>query len=155
MTNVILIGRDGTEQRTDLCGIPETRRPPTTNGSWMSRRPVSASPVFGACPAQCGPPSQQRARYLGWLCLAGEQYRDANRWFSRSLEWAIEAEDDDLAATVWSFKGHLAWTMGQVGPTVGPTRVARRYRGIYVGQTAYDAPQQARGHAATGDFYQV
>ena len=97
----------------------------------------------------------QWAQYIGWLCLAGEQYRDANQWFSRSLEWAIEAEDDDLAATVWSFKGHLAWTMGQVGPTVGLTQVARRYRGIYVGQTAYDALQEARGHAATGDFYQV
>ena len=97
----------------------------------------------------------QWAEYIGWLCIAGEQYDDANQWFSRSLEWAIEAEDDDLAATVWSFKGHLAWVMGQVGATVGLTRVARRYRGIYVGQTAYGALQEARGHAAADDVYQV
>jgi transcriptional regulator with XRE-family HTH domain len=97
----------------------------------------------------------QWAQYIGWLNIAGERYDDASRWFSRSVEWAIEAEDDDLAATAWSFKGHLAWIMGEVGPTIGLTRVARRYRGIYAGQTAYDALQEARGHAVAGDAYRV
>lgn len=97
----------------------------------------------------------QWAEYLGWLYTAHERYDDAGRWFSRSLEWAIEAQDDDLAATVWSFKGHVAWLQGQIGPTIGLSQVARRYRGIYPGQLAYDALQEARGHAALQDAYRV
>jgi transcriptional regulator with XRE-family HTH domain len=97
----------------------------------------------------------QWAQYIGWLHTALERYDQANQWFSRSLEWSIEAQDDDLAATVWSFKGHVAWLRGEVGSTIGLTQVARRYRNIYSGQTAYDALQEARGHAATGDAYTV
>ncbi|PKW13666.1 helix-turn-helix domain-containing protein [Saccharopolyspora spinosa] len=97
----------------------------------------------------------QWAQYNGWLNTALRSYQEACRWFSRSLEWAVEAEDDDLAATVWSFKGHVAWLRGEVGATIGLTRVARRYRDIYPGQIAYDALQEARGHAAIGDTYEV
>lgn len=97
----------------------------------------------------------QWAEFLGWLYTAHERYDEAGRWFSRSLEWAIEAEDDDLAATVWSFKGHVAWLMGQPAPTIGLSQVARRYKRIYTGQLAYDTLQEARGHAALGDAYQV
>lgn len=95
----------------------------------------------------------QWAEFAGWLHTAVERYDEAGRWFSRSLEWSIEAEDDDLSATVWSFKGHLAWLLGQPGPTIGLSQVARRYRGIYSGQVAYDVLQEARGHAALGDAY--
>ena len=63
--------------------------------------------------------ASQWAQYIGWLCTSGESYDEAGSWFSRSLEWAIEAEDDDLIATVWSFKGHLAWLTGKVIPTIG------------------------------------
>jgi transcriptional regulator with XRE-family HTH domain len=97
----------------------------------------------------------QWAEYAGWLHTALERYDDANMWFGRSLEWAIEAEDDDLAATVWSFKGHVAWLLGQTGPTIGLSQVAQRYRDIYPGQLAYDALQEARGHATEGNAYAV
>lgn len=97
----------------------------------------------------------QWAEFAGWLHTAVERYDEAGRWFSRSLEWSIEAEDDDLAATVWSFKGHVAWLLGHPGPTIGLSQVARRYRGIYTGQLAYDTLQEARGHAALGDTCQV
>lgn len=97
----------------------------------------------------------QWAQHHGWLHAALERYDDADRWFSRSLEWAVEAEDDDLAATVWSFRGHVAWLRDEIGPTIGLTQVARRYRHVYSGQRAYDALQEARGHAAAGDAYRV
>lgn len=97
----------------------------------------------------------QWAQHHGWLYTALERYDEADQWFSRSLEWALEAGDDDLAATVWSFKGHVAWLKGQVGPTIGLTHTARRYTGIHAGQTAYDALQEARGHALLGDVSEV
>lgn len=36
----------------------------------------------------------------------------------------------DAMATVWSFKGHVAWLMGQPPPTIGLSQVARRYNAI-------------------------
>lgn len=97
----------------------------------------------------------QWAQHYAWLHTALGRFDEADRWFSRALEWALEAEDDDLAATVWSFKGHVAWLRGDVGPTIGLTQVAQRYQGIHAGQSAYDALQEARGHAITGDTHRV
>jgi len=97
----------------------------------------------------------QWAQYVGWLHTAVEDFGEAERWFGRSLEWSIEAEDDDLAATVLSYKGHVAWLGGHVAPTIGLSQAARRYRNVYAGQLAYDALQEARGHAILGDAYAV
>jgi transcriptional regulator with XRE-family HTH domain len=97
----------------------------------------------------------QWAQHHGWLHTALERYDEADVWFGRALLWAIESEDDDLAATVWSFKGHVAWLRGNLGATLGFTEVARRYRDVYAGQAAYDALQAARAYAATGDAYAV
>jgi len=94
----------------------------------------------------------QWAEYFGWLHIAGKRCGEANQWFSRSLEWAIEAEDDDLAATAWSFKGELAWRMGKIGPTIGLTRFARRYRKSMPGRVP---TALCRRHAAVGDAYPV
>jgi hypothetical protein len=73
--------------------------------------------------------------------------------FGLSLESAAEAGDDDLTATVLSYKGHVAWLRGQPGPTIGLSQAARRCRHIYSGQLAYDVLQEARGHAILGDAY--
>lgn len=144
--------------------LASTRRLEDMIGSAPVIRPVGGHLAFveqlaaearGSIRRQVVDQAGQWAEYIGWLHTALERYDDANRWFSRSLEWAIEAEDDDLAATVWSFKGHVAWLRGEVGTTIGVTQVARRYRHIYSGQSAYDALQEARGHAATGDTYAV
>jgi hypothetical protein len=56
---------------------------------------------------------------------------------------------------VLSFKGHVAWLTGRVGPTIGLSQAARRYPGIYAGQVAYDALQEARGQAVLGETYEV
>ncbi|MEY7972121.1 helix-turn-helix transcriptional regulator [Saccharomonospora xinjiangensis] len=97
----------------------------------------------------------QWAQHHGWLHTALKRYDEADAWFGRALEWAIESGDEDLTATVWSFKGHVAWLRGNLGPAIGFTEVARRYRNVYAGQSAYDALQAARAYAATGDAYAV
>ena len=67
----------------------------------------------------------------------------------------MEAGNDDLAATVISFRGHVAWLRGHVNSVIGLSQVAQRYDNIYCGQRAYDALQEARGHAILGDAYMV
>jgi transcriptional regulator with XRE-family HTH domain len=97
----------------------------------------------------------QWAQFAGWLHTAIEDYTSSDLWFGCSLQWATEAANDDLLATVLSFRGHVAWLKGEVGPVIGISQAARRYKGIYAGQSAYDALQEARGHAILGDSYAV
>ncbi len=97
----------------------------------------------------------QWAQFTGWLHAAVERYADSDRWFSRSLEWAIEADNDDLVATVLSYKGHVMWLRGKPEPTIGLSQAARRHGHIYPGQLAYDMLQEARGHAILGNAYAV
>jgi transcriptional regulator with XRE-family HTH domain len=93
----------------------------------------------------------QWAQYAGWLHVAVERPARAARWLDRALDWATEAGDSDLTATVLSFKGHQAWLVGQVVRTVELTEAARTIPAVYPGQRAYDAYQQARGLAVVGD----
>lgn len=114
-----------------------------------------AAEAFGPIRRRVVDLAGQWAQHYAWLHTALERYDQAEAWFSRALEWAIEAGNDDLAATVWSFKGHVAWLRGDLGASIGYTHVARRYQGIYSGQPAYDALQAARAYAAVGDAYEV
>jgi transcriptional regulator with XRE-family HTH domain len=41
----------------------------------------------------------QWAQFTGWLHAATDQISIANRWFDRTLEWALESNDLDLQAT--------------------------------------------------------
>lgn len=93
----------------------------------------------------------QWAQFAGWLNTATDRFPNADRWFNRALEWATEASDHDMIATALSFKGHLAWLTGQVGPTIGLSQAVQHQPGVYAGQLAYDALQEARGHAVLGD----
>lgn len=93
----------------------------------------------------------QWAQFAGWLHLAAGDDERAAALLDRAMEWAIEAGDDELVATVLSFKGHAAWLAHQVGPLIGLTEAALRDPTVYVGQRAYDWYQLARGHAAAGD----
>ncbi|WP_128423405.1 MULTISPECIES: hypothetical protein [Frankia] len=49
-----------------------------------------------------------------------------------------------------SFKGHLAFHVGQLDATVGLSRAASRDGRVWIGQRAYDAHQEARAHALAG-----
>jgi hypothetical protein len=97
----------------------------------------------------------QWSQYTGWIHIALGDYAGAALLFGQALKASMDAEDDDLAATVWSWKAHLAWMLGYAGPTIGMSRHARKYRNIYAGQVAYDALQEARGHAVRGDTSEV
>lgn len=97
----------------------------------------------------------QWAQFAGWLNTSVGRPAVAESWFDRAAVWAIEANNPDLTATVLSFKGHLAWTLGAVGPMIGLTETARQMAGVYPGEMAYDALQAARGHAVAGDRAEV
>lgn len=97
----------------------------------------------------------QWAQFAGWLNTALRRPATAEEWLNQALAWALEAGNVDMVSTVLSFKGHLAWTLGHVGPMVGLTQAARRHSGVYVGQLAYDALQEARGHAVAGEVADV
>jgi transcriptional regulator with XRE-family HTH domain len=97
----------------------------------------------------------QWAQFAGWLNTSAGRPGVAELWFDRAIGLAIEANNRDLTSTVLSFKGHLAWTYGDVGPMVGLTAAAREISGVYPGEMAYDALQAARGHAVAGDRRRV
>jgi tetratricopeptide (TPR) repeat protein len=94
----------------------------------------------------------QWAEFAGWLHTNTGQSREARMWFDRASEWAIEAENTTLAATAFSFKGYLAFLLGQIGPMVGLTQAAQRDASVWVGQRGYDAYQEARGLALLADL---
>jgi transcriptional regulator with XRE-family HTH domain len=93
----------------------------------------------------------QWAQFAGWLNTATENWSQAEHWFGTALVWASEAGDQEMVATVLSYRGHVAWLTGHVASTVGLAQAAQRDRSIYPGQLAYDALQEARGRAIMGD----
>lgn len=92
------------------------------------------------------------AQFAGWLHTSIGKYEQARMWFGRALEWATEAGDTQMVATVLSYQGHVAWLTAQFGPVVGLSNAALRDESVYPGQRAYDAFQAARGHAAMGQL---
>jgi tetratricopeptide (TPR) repeat protein len=95
--------------------------------------------------------SAQWAEYSGWLYTSTGNWQEARAWFDRTSEWAAESCNPTLAATSLSFKGHVAFLLGQIGPMIGLTQAALRDSSSWVGQRAYDAHQLARGLAIAGD----
>lgn len=92
----------------------------------------------------------QWAEFAGWVSLATRRWGRAARWLDTALMWSVEAGDQELAATVLSFRGHGAWLAGEYGPMLGLTAAAMRDRGVFIGQRAYDHFQLARGLAQVG-----
>jgi transcriptional regulator with XRE-family HTH domain len=93
----------------------------------------------------------QWAQFAGWIHANTGELQRARQWLDRAAEWSSESGNDDLAAVVLSYKGHIAWEERAVGPVVGLSQAAQRIPGIYVGQAAFAAGQEARGHALAGD----
>lgn len=91
------------------------------------------------------------ALFYGWLLASTEQYHAARVWFDRTTEWGLEADDPDMVAGALSFKGFMAFHLDQIGPMIGLSQAAQRERRSAIGQRAYSAHQEARGHAMTGD----
>lgn len=95
--------------------------------------------------------ASQWAEFSGWLHTSTGNAEQARRWFDRAAEWASESGNATMAATVLSFKGHLAFLLGRMGPAVGLSRAAGRDSSVWIGQRAYDAHQEARALAVMGD----
>lgn len=93
----------------------------------------------------------QWAQFAGWLHAATGHHDAANALFSRTLEWAMESENATLQANALTFKGNLAREAGHAGSLVGLSQAAQRRGDVYVGQLAFAAVQEARGHAMSGD----
>jgi transcriptional regulator with XRE-family HTH domain len=93
----------------------------------------------------------QWAQFAGWLNANSTHTIEANRWYDRALEWAIESGNRDMIATALSMKGYLSWISGQVGPLVGLSQAAQRDHRVRPGVRALAAQQEARGHALAGD----
>jgi transcriptional regulator with XRE-family HTH domain len=93
----------------------------------------------------------QWAQYAGWLHASTKQEVAASRLYDRALEWAVEAADVNLMSEIISMKGHIAWMAGHPGPVIGLSQAAQRDPGVFPGQHAISAAQEARGHAMVGD----
>lgn len=91
------------------------------------------------------------AQFAGWINTASENWDTAEGWFAKGLAWSAECGDQDMTATLLSYRGHAAWLQGHVPASVGLAEAARRNRDVYVGQLAYDCIQQARGLAVLGE----
>ncbi|WP_286991006.1 hypothetical protein [Thermomonospora sp. CIF 1] len=97
----------------------------------------------------------QWAQFYGWLKANTGHPDEGQAWLDRALEWATEADDRNLISEVLSFKGHIAWMAGHVDPVIGLSAAAQRDRGLFPGQYAMSAAQEARGHAMAGDAAQA
>lgn len=94
----------------------------------------------------------QWAQFAGWLNLSAGRWKPAEQWLHTARQWATEADDPDLEATVVSYQAHAAWLQVDPRATVGLAKAALRDVRVYPGQRAYDAYQAARGHARLGDL---
>lgn len=92
----------------------------------------------------------QYAQYAGWLHANTGHFADGSALMDRALEWATEAGDVNLISEAMSCKGNVAWLAGQIGPVIGLSAAAQRGDGLYPGQPAISALQEARGYAALG-----
>jgi hypothetical protein len=93
----------------------------------------------------------QWAQFAGWLHANTDAPDAARAWLDRAAEWAAEAGNPSLTANILGFKGHLAWQAREVGPLVGLSQAAQRVPGAHPGEWAFNAYQEARGHAMGGD----
>ncbi len=93
----------------------------------------------------------QWAQFCGWLHANTDHPAQAAGWFDRTLEWGTETGETALISTALSYKAHLAWIGGDVGPTIGLSAAAQRGDGIPAGMLAYCAGLEARGHAMLGE----
>jgi transcriptional regulator with XRE-family HTH domain len=93
----------------------------------------------------------QWAQFAGWLHTNTGRPAQGDASLSKALLWAVEAGEPDLISEVLSFQGHAAWVAGQPGPAAGLSRAARRDPGVFPGQLAISAAQEAKALAMMGD----
>ncbi|MFG2049919.1 multiprotein-bridging factor 1 family protein [Micromonospora sp. NPDC048935] len=92
----------------------------------------------------------QWAQFVGWLSIARGEVRAATVWNARALQWATEAGNTDLIATVLSFQGHHAELRHDLPTMIELSRESRRDETVNTALRAYCAGQEARGLAMAG-----
>ncbi|RAO44568.1 hypothetical protein GAR06_03891 [Micromonospora saelicesensis] len=92
----------------------------------------------------------QWAQFAGWLNIARGEERAATVWNARALQWATEAGNTDLIATVLSFQGHQAELRHDLPAMIEFSRESRRDETVNTALRAYCAGQEARGLAMAG-----
>ncbi|WP_435175973.1 helix-turn-helix domain-containing protein [Actinacidiphila sp. bgisy145] len=93
----------------------------------------------------------EHAQFLAWMAQDQGRTAAALAWYDRSHEWALEAEDVDMAATTLSMKSHMAWSGGRGDRTVRLAEAARwSAPGASLGVQGMSVQMAARGHALNG-----
>ncbi|TQJ22364.1 helix-turn-helix protein [Micromonospora sp. A202] len=92
----------------------------------------------------------QWAQFAGWLSVARGKERAATIWNAKALQWAMEAGNTDLVATVMSFQGHQAELRHDLPNMIELSRESRRDQSVNAALRAYCAGQEARGLAMAG-----
>ncbi|MGH3720994.1 MAG: helix-turn-helix domain-containing protein [Pseudonocardiaceae bacterium] len=94
-------------------------------------------------------------QYLGWLLAETGHTEQAHPELDAALALGVEIDDPDLTSLALSFKGHLAWTLGDPPGVITCSRAARRDQRVFIAQHAYNTYQEARGWAMAGEPTQV
>lgn len=90
-------------------------------------------------------------QYTGWLFSEIGDTANAHNHLNAALATGIEIDDPNLASVAVSFKGHVAWNLGDATSVIDLSRAAARDQRVFVAQHAFNAFQEARGHGMTGD----
>jgi transcriptional regulator with XRE-family HTH domain len=94
----------------------------------------------------------QYAQFLAWMSVDTGNHGPALAWYDRAHDWAIEAEDPNMAATTLSMKAHLAWSTGDPQRCIRMANAARWHKEpVTPGVLGMAAQMAARGHALAGD----
>jgi hypothetical protein len=115
-----------------------------------SHRAVARSLLADACHPirdRLGALTGELHQYLGWLLAETGHTGQARAELDAALALGTEIDDPDLTSLALSFKGHLAWMLGDTHGVITLSRAARRDQRVFVAQHAYNAYQEARGWA--------
>jgi hypothetical protein len=94
-------------------------------------------------------------QYLGWLLAETGHLEQAQVELDAALSLGVEFDDPDLASLALSFKGHLAWMVGNPHGVIALSGAARRDPRVSLAQHAFNAHQEARGWAMAGERSEV
>lgn len=102
-----------------------------------------------------GPLTGELHQYLGWLLAETGHLEQARVELDAALALGVEFDDPDLTSLALSFKGHLAWMVGNPHGVIALSCAARRDDRVFIAQHAFNAHQEARGWAMAGEVGEV
>jgi hypothetical protein len=94
-------------------------------------------------------------QYLGWLLAETGYLEQARVELDAALALGLEFDDPNLTSLALSFKGHLAWMVGNPHEVIALSCAARRDDRVFIAQHAFNAHQEARGWAMAGEASEV